>query len=105
MPIDIQVPAALHLVDGPLVKIEATIDRIDVIHSMQKPKKLSFRGNDGKIYSFLCKPNDDLRKDYRMVELFDIVNDLFRKTDSRLRKYMGIHLADVVHLTWMCRHT
>lgn len=34
---------------------------------LQKPKKLTFVGSDGLDYSFLAKPKDDLRKDYRWV--------------------------------------
>eukprot|EP00955_Chlamydomonas_euryale_P028949 305306-Chlamydomonas_euryale.AAC.1 len=33
--------------------------------SLQKPKKITFRGSDGELYPFLAKPKDDLRKDYR----------------------------------------
>lgn len=89
-PLEIQVPAGLHRSSAPLVKMDSILDRIDVIMSMQKPKKLTFRGSDGQSYSFLCKPNDDLRKDYRMVELFDLMNDLFKQNTSGLGKYMGI---------------
>ncbi len=32
---------------------------------LQKPKKLTLTGSDGAPYSFLAKPKDDLRKDYR----------------------------------------
>ena len=40
-------------------------DTVEVMHSLQKPKKISIRGSDGKLYVFLCKPQDDLRKDFR----------------------------------------
>lgn len=88
-PLEIQVPAGLHRSNAPLVKLESMLDRVDVIMSMQKPKKITFKGSDGRSYSFLCKPNDDLRKDYRMVELFDLMNDLFKQHKSSLGKYMG----------------
>ncbi len=38
-----------------------------VMQSLQKPKKITLTGSDGKDYPFLAKPKDDLRKDYRYV--------------------------------------
>lgn len=38
-----------------------------ILASLQKPKKLTFVGSDGSDRSFLAKPKDDLRKDYRQV--------------------------------------
>ena len=42
-------------------------DSVEVMLSLQKPKKVSLRGSDGKLYVFLCKPQDDLRKDFRYL--------------------------------------
>jgi serine/threonine-protein kinase ATR len=36
--------------------------------SLQRPKKITFIGSDGQKYSFLAKPKDDLRKDYRLMD-------------------------------------
>jgi serine/threonine-protein kinase ATR len=36
--------------------------------SLQKPKKITFVGSDGLHHSFLAKPKDDLRKDYRLMD-------------------------------------
>jgi serine/threonine-protein kinase ATR len=47
------------------VYIVGVEDTVEVMHSLQKPKKISIRGSDGKLYVFLCKPQDDLRKDFR----------------------------------------
>lgn len=38
-----------------------------VMPSLQRPKRITFIGSDGREYSFLAKPKDDLRKDYRWV--------------------------------------
>lgn len=89
VPCQVQVPAALHRPTATPVMINMILDRIDVIFSMQKPKKVSFKGNDGQLYHFLCKPNDDLRKDYRMIELVDLANGLFSKSHSHLRNYLS----------------
>lgn len=102
-PSQVCIPVNLHLshhVEGDnVVKIESILDRIDIIMSMQRPKKLSMRGSDGKTYTFLCKPNDDLRKDYRMMELIDLSNSLYKtniKCKSQLK--LGIKRFTVTAL-------
>lgn len=47
------------------VYIAGIEDSVEVMISLQKPKKIALRGSDGKLYTFLCKPQDDLRKDFR----------------------------------------
>lgn len=42
--------------------------------SLQKPKKISLKGSDGKCYTMMCKPKDDLRKDCRLMEFNCLVN-------------------------------
>jgi len=59
-------------------------DNVEILSSMIRPKKLTVIGSDGKLYPFLCKPKDDLRKDGRLMEFNDIINKLLRKdTQSR----------------------
>lgn len=53
--------------------------------SLAAPKKIGIYGNDGKLYSFLGKPKDDLRKDARIMELDAIINK-FLKADSESRR-------------------
>jgi len=51
------------------VTIESWQDDVEVMGSLQRPKKVTAIGSDGCAYPFLCKPKDDLRKDARMMEL------------------------------------
>ncbi|XP_065323146.1 serine/threonine-protein kinase atr-like [Gordionus sp. m RMFG-2023] len=61
-------------------------DDIEVLPSLQRPKKISFRTSNGKSYPMLCKPKDDLRKDSRLMEFNALVNDcLLRNHESRKR--------------------
>ncbi|CAM1327849.1 ATR (predicted) [Pycnogonum litorale] len=72
------------------VCISTILDKIDVLPSLQKPKKITIRGSDGKLYDFMCKPKDDLRKDCRMMEFDGLVNKfLCRDPESRKR---GLHI-------------
>jgi serine/threonine-protein kinase ATR len=76
---------------------------------LQRPKKVTIIGNDGKSYIFLCKPEDDLRKDSRLMEFNSIVNKLLKKdSDARKRKlgnkrsYLAIRTYAVVPLNETC---
>lgn len=47
------------------VYIVGVDDTVEVMQSLQKPKKIALKCSDGHSYVFLCKPKDDLRKDFR----------------------------------------
>jgi len=49
-------------------------DHVDVLSSLQKPKKIKLQATDGRLYAVLCKPKDDLRKDSRLMEFNTLVN-------------------------------
>jgi len=76
-----------------LVTIEAIEDQVAVMPSLVQPKKICFRGNNGKMYPFLAKPKDDLRRDCRLMDFNFLLNKLFkkdreaRKRDLRIRTY------------------
>lgn len=56
------------------------------MRSLQQPKRIAFIGSDGRTYKFLCKANDDLRKDARMMEFNYMINDFLKKNpESRDR--------------------
>ena len=57
----------------------AFLDDVLVLNSLQRPRKISARGSDGKIYGLLCKPKDDLRKDQRLMEFNSIVNRALKR--------------------------
>ncbi len=65
-------------------------DDIDILASLQKPKKITMLGSDGGRYVFLVKEGDDLRKDSRLMDLNAIMNRLFLK-DSETQK-RGLHI-------------
>ena len=47
-------------------------------------------GSDGSTHAFLAKPNDDLRKDNRMMEVVGILNRLFLKDPAARRRNLYI---------------
>ena len=43
-------------------------------------------GSDGGTYTFLAKPQDDLRKDNRMMEVVGVLNRIFLKDAAARRR-------------------
>ena len=43
-------------------------------------------GSDGREYTFLAKPQDDLRKDSRMMEVAGVINHLFTSQPASRRR-------------------
>jgi len=59
----------------------------EVLTSLQKPKKVTFRSSGGVMQSFLVKYKDETRKDSRMMEYCGMVNRLLKKdADARKRR-------------------
>lgn len=48
--------------------------KVEILASLQKPKKICLKGSDGKSYTMMCKPKDDLRKDCRLMEFNCLIN-------------------------------
>lgn len=78
-----------------IVRIE---DEITIVQSLQKPRKIAFRGSDGKRYNFILKANDDLRKDFRLLEFNDIVNQLLSRDSQSRQRRLNIRLYSVAPL-------
>ncbi|KAJ2688469.1 hypothetical protein GGH99_003027 [Coemansia sp. RSA 1285] len=67
-------------------------DEIEVMHSLQRPKKITVVGSDGQKYSFLCKPKDDLRKDARLMEFNSMINQLLGTQTQTQKQKRGLHI-------------
>ncbi|XP_053674519.1 serine/threonine-protein kinase ATR [Anopheles nili] len=67
-----------------LVGIE---EEVTVLHSLQKPRKITLRGHNGKRYTMMLKPKDDLRKDFRLMEFNAVVKQyLAQNPDAKFRR-------------------
>lgn len=42
---------------------------MEVFRSISLPKKLTFIGSDGRNYDVICKPDDQLCKDARVIDV------------------------------------
>nr|KAG5699557.1 hypothetical protein BaRGS_033753 [Batillaria attramentaria] len=87
---------------GNQVYIKGFEDTIEVLQSLARPKKITMVGSDGNLYTMLCKPKDDLRKDCRLMEFNVIVNRFLRKDAESRRRHLHIRTYTVTPLNEEC---
>ncbi|KAF9918927.1 hypothetical protein BX616_004199 [Lobosporangium transversale] len=79
----IDIPGQFSGLTPPNSQQTATIVRFDqrvlVMSSIRKPKRISILGSDEKEHLFLVKGGEDLRLDQRIQQLFSLMNDIMRK--------------------------
>lgn len=84
------------------VTVAGMDDRVQVMSSLQKPKKIALLGSDGAEYVFLAKPNDDLRKDCRMMEAAGVLNRVFAEEPASRRRTLYLRRFAVTPITEEC---
>ncbi|EAS29766.2 UVSB PI-3 kinase [Coccidioides immitis RS] len=84
------------------ITIETVLDEGLVLLSMQRPRKISIRGSDGKVYSLLCKPKDDLRKDQRLMEYNTMINRFLKRDLESNKRRLYIKTYAVTPLNERC---
>ncbi|KAI4897685.1 hypothetical protein NFI96_015723 [Prochilodus magdalenae] len=87
---------------GHWVYLSSFDDSVEILASLQKPKKISLRGSDGKFYTMMCKPKDDLRKDCRLMEFNCLINKCLRKDAESRRRDLHIRTYAVIPLNEEC---
>ncbi|KAJ1900629.1 hypothetical protein LPJ66_001349 [Kickxella alabastrina] len=87
---------------GDLPTISSFANEIEVMLSLQRPKKITIIGSNGKRYSFLCKPKDDLRKDSRLMEFNSMINKLLSAGTETHKRGLHIRTYAVVPLNEEC---
>jgi serine/threonine-protein kinase ATR len=82
--------------------INKFLDEVDIMCSLQKPRRIKIEGSDGRIYAFLCKPKDDLRKDARLMEFNNLINRFFKRDAESSRRNLYIRTYSVTPLNEEC---
>ncbi|KAI6234934.1 hypothetical protein M3Y99_00744900 [Aphelenchoides fujianensis] len=106
-PRPVPIPLLFAYLKEPFTDITAdvtTIQRIErkvhVMDTKEVPKRLDMRGSDGRVYSILCKPHDDLGKDACFMDLAAMLNDRLpaskhtRNADLRIRTFGVLPLQE-----------
>ncbi|RWS05005.1 hypothetical protein B4U79_11546 [Dinothrombium tinctorium] len=73
-----------------------------VLPSLQKPKKITFLGSNGKHYFMICKAQDDLRKDQRTMEFMNLINLHLKKDRETRKRELSIRTYTVIPLNHEC---
>lgn len=81
------------------ITIQGFTDDVLVLSSLQRPKKITARGSDGKKYGLLCKPKDDLRKDQRLMEFNGIINRALKRDNESSKRRLYIKTYAVTPLS------
>ncbi|KAF8356999.1 atl-1 [Pristionchus pacificus] len=87
--------------ESPIVEavfIQDIVDEFVVMSSMMAPRKISLRGSDGKLYSLLCKKDDELRKDARLMSFCKMMNCLMRRTPEARRRQLAVRTFSAIPL-------
>ncbi|XP_019728158.1 serine/threonine-protein kinase ATR isoform X2 [Hippocampus comes] len=87
---------------GHWVYLDHFEDHVEILPSLQKPKKISLKGSDGRSYTMMCKPKDDLRKDCRLMEFNCLINKCLRKDAESRRRELHIRTYAVIPLNEEC---
>lgn len=77
-------------------------ETIEIMHSLQKPRKIVVHASNGMRYPFLCKPRDDLRKDARLMEFDAMINKLLQASSESRRRRLYIRTYAVLILNEEC---
>ncbi|XP_076679651.1 serine/threonine-protein kinase atr isoform X1 [Andrena cerasifolii] len=84
------------------VHISGIEDTVAIMPSLQRPRRIALKGSDGKQYLFMCKPKDDLRRDFRLMEFNDIVNKYLQNDPESRQRRLYIRTYSVVPLNEEC---
>ncbi|KAL4648766.1 DNA-dependent protein kinase catalytic subunit isoform X1 [Arapaima gigas] len=74
-------------------------ERVKVMTSIRKPKRLIIRGDNEREYPFLVKGGEDLRQDQRIEQLFGIMNTILRSDATCCQKNMMLCTYKVIPMT------
>ncbi|KAH8711053.1 Protein kinase rad3 [Beauveria bassiana] len=85
-----------------VVTIDCFLDDVLVLSSLAKPRRLTARGSDGKLYMLLIKPKDDLRTDQRLMEFNGQINRSLKRDAESSRRQLYIRTYAVVPLNEEC---
>jgi len=84
------------------ITISTLLDDVLVLNSLQRPRKISIRGSDGRVYGLLCKPKDDLRKDQRLMEFNAMINRSLKRDAESSKRRLYIRTYAVTPLNEEC---
>ncbi|PVU88739.1 hypothetical protein BB559_005414, partial [Furculomyces boomerangus] len=89
----------LYSPNKPVVYIQSFRSMLYIYSSKQHPRRLVIIGSDGVAYTFLLKGHEDLRQDERVMQLFDLINNLLNRDSETSRRHLSIERYPVIPLS------
>ncbi|TYZ64094.1 hypothetical protein PybrP1_009121 [[Pythium] brassicae (nom. inval.)] len=84
---------------APIVRIQSFDNKVTVLTSKQRPRKVTINGSDGQAYPFLLKGHEDLRQDERVMQLFGVINTLLANDSDTSKRNLAIERYSVLPLS------
>uniref|UniRef100_A0A665X102 DNA-dependent protein kinase catalytic subunit n=1 Tax=Echeneis naucrates TaxID=173247 RepID=A0A665X102_ECHNA len=81
------------------VKITGFDERVKVMSSIRRPKRLIIRGDDERDHPFLVKGGEDLRQDQRIEQLFVVMNILLSHDTACTHRGLQLRTYQVIPIT------
>lgn len=81
-----------------VVTIVSVESKVEVMQSLQKPKKVTLNGSDGKKFVMLFKSKDDLRIDLRFMEFSNVLKEFLHKDPESRHRQLSSRTYSVVPL-------
>ncbi|KAF7308508.1 Serine/threonine-protein kinase TOR [Mycena chlorophos] len=81
-----------------VIRIGSFVQRLAVITSKQRPRRMSMKGSDGRDYQYILKGHEDLRQDERVMQLFGLVNTLLSVDTDSFKRQLHIQRNPIIPL-------
>lgn len=95
---EVSVPGS-YLPNRSIVSITSFGEKIKIIKSKQRPRKMTIWGSNGEKFTFLLKAHEDTRLDERVMQLFGYINSLIDQSSIPLKNCLSIVTYKVIPLT------
>uniref|UniRef100_A0A7N0T1F2 non-specific serine/threonine protein kinase n=1 Tax=Kalanchoe fedtschenkoi TaxID=63787 RepID=A0A7N0T1F2_KALFE len=82
-----------------IVTVASFSDKVTILSTKTKPKKIVLLGSDGESYTYLLKGREDLRLDARIMQLLQAVNGFLRSSSTTHSRPLGIRYYSVTPIS------
>lgn len=100
---EMEVPGQYDGKSKPLSEYHAKItgfdERVKVMTSIRRPKRIIIRGDDERDYPFLVKGGEDLRQDQRIEQLFGVMNMILSQDTACSQRSLALRTYQVIPIT------
>ncbi|XP_056317923.1 DNA-dependent protein kinase catalytic subunit [Danio aesculapii] len=100
---ELEVPGQYDGKSKPLPEYHAKItgfdERVKVMTSIRRPKRIIIRGDDERDYPFLVKGGEDLRQDQRIEQLFGVMNMILSQDTACSQRSLALCTYQVIPIT------